>query len=85
MCVFDSFCLFVCLFLLCLKASGILVPRPGIEPRVLEVDVLSPNHWTARKFPRKAILWNKQTFFFKKHALFVMCSVMSDSLQPPGL
>ena len=27
MCIFDFF------FLLCLKASGILVPRPGIEPQ----------------------------------------------------
>ena len=82
MCVFDCFFF----FLLCLKASGILVPRLGIEPRALAAEVLSPNHWTARKFQRKDILWNKQTFFFlKKHALLFVCSVVSDSLQSPGL
>ena len=63
-CMYLIVCLFV--FLLCLKASGILVPRLGIEPRALAAEVLSPNHWTARKFQRKDILWNKQTFFFKK-------------------
>ena len=24
---------------------GVLVPRPGIEPRAMVVQVLSPNHW----------------------------------------
>ena len=32
-------------------ARGILVPRPGIEPRPLAVKVRNPNHWTAREFP----------------------------------
>ena len=83
-CVFD--CLFF--FLLCLKASGFLVPRLGIEPRAPAVEVLSPNHWTARKFPRKDILWNKQTFFLKKHALLFVCSLVPDcnplDCSPPG-
>ena len=30
---------------------GILVPQPVMEPRSLAVKVLSPNHWTTRKFP----------------------------------
>ena len=33
----------------CHVAYGILVPRPGIEPRPLAVKALSPNHWTARE------------------------------------
>ena len=35
-------------FLPCHMASGILVPRPGIEPRPLAVKLWSPNHWTGR-------------------------------------
>ena len=31
---------------------GILVPQPGIEPMPLVVRARSPNHWTAREFPR---------------------------------
>ena len=34
-------------------ACGILVPRPGIEPRPLAVRAQSPNHWTARVFPHR--------------------------------
>ena len=32
-------------------ASGILVPRPGIEPQPSAVKALSPNRWTTREFP----------------------------------
>ena len=32
-------------------AYGILVPRPGIEPRPSAVRVRSPNHWTTREVP----------------------------------
>ena len=32
-----------------LAAFGILVPPPGIEPGPLAVEVLSPNHWTAKE------------------------------------
>ena len=32
-----------------LAACGILVPPPGIEPGPLAVEVLSPNHWTAKE------------------------------------
>ena len=35
----------------CALAYGILVPQPGIKPRVLAVIVPSPNHWTTREFP----------------------------------
>ena len=38
-------------------ACGILVPQPGIEPGTMAVKMLSPNHWTTRKFPRKALKW----------------------------
>ena len=34
----------------------ILVPQPGIEPMPLAGEALSPNHWTARKFPRCSLL-----------------------------
>ena len=37
-----------CCFL-CLRAYGILVPWPGIEPRPLAMRVQSPNQWTARE------------------------------------
>ena len=36
-------------------AYGILVPRPGIEPRPSAMKVRSANHWTAREFPSKSI------------------------------
>ena len=32
-------------------AYGISVPRPGIEPTPLAVELWCPNHWTAREFP----------------------------------
>ena len=32
------------------EACGILVPGPGIEPRLSAMRVRSPNHWTAREF-----------------------------------
>ena len=32
-------------------ACGILVPRPGIEPRPSVVRAQSPNRWTEREFP----------------------------------
>ena len=37
---------------------GILVSPPGIKPGPLAMSVWSPNHWTAREFPK--ILLNKQ-------------------------
>ena len=33
-------------------ACGILVPRPGIEPKPSVVKVQSRNHWTAKEFPK---------------------------------
>ena len=35
---------------------GSLVPLPGIEPGPSAVKAWSPNHWTAREFPRICIL-----------------------------
>ena len=37
-------------------ACGILVPRPGIEPRPPTVEAWSPNHWTARELPTRNIV-----------------------------
>ena len=37
-------------------ACGILVPQPGVEPRLLAVKPQSPNHWPAREFPRDVFL-----------------------------
>ena len=42
-------------------ACGILVSKPGIEPRP---PAQSPNHWTARKFPYLP--------FFKKLGCFLL-------------
>ena len=48
---FPSFCLIS--FWPCLKARGILVPWPGIEPTSPAVEAQSPYYWTARESP-----WN---------------------------
>ena len=34
-------------------AYGLLVPWPGIEPRLLAVKEQNPNHWTIREFPKQ--------------------------------
>ena len=49
-------CLFIYLFIYLFMAAhseacGILVPRPGVEPRSPAVEAWSANHWTAREFP----------------------------------
>ena len=41
--------LFCCLFWSRRAACGILVPRPGIEPKPPALEVWSLNHWTARE------------------------------------
>ena len=41
-----------------LVAGGILVLPPGIEPWALAVKVLSPNHWTTRKFQLFSLNWS---------------------------
>ena len=33
-------------------AYGILVPQPGIEPRLSAAKAWNPNPWTSREFPR---------------------------------
>ena len=38
----------------CHVACGILVLKPGIEPEHLAMRAQSPNHWTAREFPRSS-------------------------------
>ena len=40
----------------CPETCRILVPQPGIKPVSLEVATQSPNHWTARKFPKSISL-----------------------------
>ena len=37
------------------EALGILVSLPGIEPGLLGMRILSPNHWVAREFPYSGI------------------------------
>ena len=39
--------------------TGILVPQPGIERLPPAVEARSPNHWTAREFPRYLLVWKK--------------------------
>ena len=51
----SYFYLFIYLFLFFIfgrAAGGILAPRPGIEPAPLAVKAQSPNHRTAREFPK---------------------------------
>ena len=40
------------LFSVCHEACGILGPLPGLNPDPNNESTLSPNHWTAREFPR---------------------------------
>ena len=48
--MFTSVGFFVCFLLRC-GACRILVPQPGIEARLLVVEVHSANQWTTREFP----------------------------------
>ena len=48
--MFTSVGFFVCFLLHC-GACRILVPQPGIEARLLVVEVHSANQWTTREFP----------------------------------
>ena len=51
--------IFIYLFIWPHRASrGILVPRPGIEPTPLALEVRRLNHWTVREVPKKWILEN---------------------------
>ena len=43
-------------FWLCCMACGILVPRPGIEPRPSAVKTWCPNHWAAEEIPCTYVL-----------------------------
>ena len=62
----------------------ILVPPPGIEPVPPAVEVLSPNHWTAREFPQGPFffpffffLWLSQVLV-AAHGIFVeACRIFS--------
>ena len=45
----------------CRAACGILVPWPGIEPGPSAVRARSPNHCTAREFPKTAFNWGLWT------------------------
>ena len=58
----SPFCLFVCL---CLVACGILVPRSGIEPMTLALEVWSLNHWIARDVPLLCLYSNFTTSWNK--------------------
>ena len=45
-------------------ACGILVPQPGIEPRLSAVIERSPNHWTPREFPISLFSKSVSLFYF---------------------
>lgn len=49
-----------CLFFiwLCRTACGIVVPLPGIEPRVPAAKALSPHHWPSRVIPAQCLCSN---------------------------
>ena len=52
----DAFWLLFFFFSSLHETCGVLVPRSGTEPRPLAMKVLSPNHWTTRKFLLSASL-----------------------------
>ena len=58
---------FVFVFWLYCKAYGILVPRSGIEPRPSAVKAWSPNHWTAREFPKTKQFLNQWILHKNSH------------------
>ena len=63
-------------------ACGILVPRPGIEPRPSAVKAPSPNHWTAGEFPVSfhfLKMWLLEKFLIT-HVVNVMFLLSSGSL-----
>ena len=49
----ENFLLLLLLFWPCCVACRILVPQPGIKPVLSALEARSPNHWTAREFPRR--------------------------------
>ena len=54
MCVCVCVCVCVCIYIFFFfgyAACGILVPWPGIELMLPAMEVLHPNHWTAREVP----------------------------------
>ena len=65
----------------CLAACGILVPRPGIEPRAMAVKAPSPYHWLAREFPQKLFFLS----LFLPHLLPFFLSLSLPSFSPPFL
>ena len=56
--------IFIFIFWLDPATCGILVLRPGIEPAPSAVEVVSPNHWTAREFPIFSFLRNSHSQSF---------------------
>ena len=46
-------------FFFCHSACRILLPQPGVEPMHPALEVLSPNHWTAREFPKMVKIWTR--------------------------
>ena len=48
----DPLNCYILLFFFGHEVCGILVPRSGIEPGPSAVKAQSPNHWTAREFPK---------------------------------
>ena len=48
----STFFLFLFFFFWLHQLAGWnLVPKPGIKPESLAVEVKNPNHWTTREFP----------------------------------
>ena len=56
-------------------ASGILVPRPGIDPRPSAEKAPGPNHWTARNSPN-------QPFYGEQSSDISTVTMLSDHLLP---
>ena len=67
----DHFNHFIFLEVFCFSgpqraACGILVSQPGIEPGPLAVKAQSPNHWTAREFPKLSNYEHMDLLLYKK-------------------
>ena len=59
-------------------AWGILVLQPGIEPKPKVVKVLSPNHWTARKFllSHSSFPENTSSYFWALPTFFPLTRIL---------
>lgn len=64
--------------------SGILGPRPGIEPGLPAVTGPGPNHWTARKSPRPGLSRHQHLRSMTAWARSRCAALLTDPCIGPG-